>query len=243
MKESSLYSQIGGESVVQQVMNKITDAIASGDLKPGDRLPPELELISAMHVSRNTLRAAIQTLRAYGVLEVRRPEGTFVCESFTPQLLNPMIYRIILASQESDQELIGLRKIMDMGISKLVIQQGLSEQRTAELEALYEDLKKKLQAEKPDIEAISEADLRFHDGVAKATHNNLAVTFNDLLLNLTSESRSRTIRRIFANNDAEYLVRVHRMHLDALEQKPGSDIDQALDYSYLYWKDSFDLSK
>ena len=134
MNDSHLLSKIGGESVVQQVINKITDAIVSGELKPGDRLPPELELIEAMHVSRNTLRAAVQTLRAYGVLEVRRPEGTFVCDSFSPQMINPMIYRVILARQDY-QELIGLRKILDMGISKLVIQQGLSEERTAKLEA------------------------------------------------------------------------------------------------------------
>ena len=67
MKESKLFTPVGGESVVQQVINKITDAIVSGELRPGDRLPPELELIEDMHVSRNTLRAAIQTLRAYGV--------------------------------------------------------------------------------------------------------------------------------------------------------------------------------
>ena len=242
MKESTLLSQVGGESVVQQVINKITDAIISGELKPGDRLPPELELIEAMHVSRNTLRAAVQTLRAYGVLEVRRPEGTFVCESFSPQMINPMIYRVIFAKQDS-QELIGLRKILDMGISKLVIQQGLSEERRAKLEALYEDLVRELRAKKPNLETIAEADLRFHDGVAKATHNELAVTINNLLHDLTTESRLRSIRRIYENNDSEYLVRVHRKHLDALEGKPGADIEEALDYSYLYWKDSFDLSK
>ncbi len=242
MNDSHLLSKIGGESVVQQVINKITDAIVSGELKPGDRLPPELELIEAMHVSRNTLRAAVQTLRAYGVLEVRRPEGTFVCDSFSPQMINPMIYRVILARQDY-QELIGLRKILDMGISKLVIQQGLSEERTAKLEALYEDLVRELRAKEPDLETIAKADLRFHDGVARATHNELAVTLNDVLQDLTTESRLRSIRRIFDNNDSEYLVRVHRMHLDALERKPGSDIEEALDYSYLYWKESFDLSK
>lgn len=242
MNDSHLLSKIGGESVVQQVINKITDAIISGELKPGDRLPPELELIEAMHVSRNTLRAAVQTLRAYGVLEVRRPEGTFVCDSFSPQMINPMIYRVILARQDY-QELIGLRKILDMGISKLVIQQGLSEERTAKLETLYEDLVRELQAEKPNLETIAEADLRFHDGIARATHNELAVTLNNVLQDLTTESRLRSIRRIFDNNDSEYLVRVHRMHLDALERKPGSDIEEALDYSYLYWKESFDLSK
>ncbi len=243
MNEANLFSQVGGESVVQQIINKITDAIISGELKPGDRLPPELELIGAMHVSRNTLRAAIQTLRAYGVLEVRRPEGTFVCERFSAQMLNPMLYQIILAKQDSDQELIGLRKILDMGISKLVIQQGLSEERKAKLEALYQELEEKLLAEDPDIEAIVDADLRFHDGIAKATHNDLAVMINDFLLSLTTESRLRTVRRIYEAKDAEYLVRVHRMHLDALEGKPGISIDDALDYSYLYWKDSFNLSK
>ena len=241
MKESYLLSQVGGESVVQLVINKITDAIVSGELKPGDRLPPELELISAMHVSRNTLRAAIQTLRAYGVLEVRRPEGTFVCEHFSPQMITPMLYSIILAKQDSYRDLIGLRRIIDMGISKLVISQGLSEEETAELERLYAELLVLLQAEEPDIERIVAADLRFHDGVAKATHNDLAVMFNDFILNLTTESRLRTVGHIYEENDREYLVKVHRMHLDALEGKPGSDIDEALEFSYFYWKNSYNL--
>ena len=241
MNESSLLSPVGGESVVQLVINKITDAIISGELKPGDRLPPELELISAMHVSRNTLRAAIQTLRSYGVREVRRPEGTFVCDHFSPQMITPMLYSIILAKQDSYQDLIGLRRIIDMGTSKLVIQQGLPEEEAAELERLYAELVKLLMAEEPDIEAITAADLRFHDGVAKATHNDLAVMLHDFILNLTTESRLRTNRRIFEADGRDYLVKVHRMHLDALEGKPGSDIDEALDFSYFYWKDSYKL--
>lgn len=239
MNESALLSQVGGESVVQLVINRITDAIISGELKPGDRLPPELELIEAMHVSRNTLRAAIQTLRAYGVLEVRRPEGTFVCDSFSPRMLNPMLYSILLAKEDSFQDLIGLRKMIDMGVSKLVIQQGLSEEETEELERLYQALVKELRAKRPSIDAIVAADLRFHDGVARATHNELAVLFNEFLLNITEQSRIRTIAHIFEEKDLEYLVKVHREHLDALERKPGSDIDAALDFSYFYWKNSY----
>ena len=241
MKESNLLSQVGGESVVQHVINKITDAIISGELKPGDRLPPELELISAMHVSRNTLRAAIQTLRSYGVLEVRRPEGTFVCDHFVPQMISPMLFNIILAKQDSYRDLIGMRRIIDMGISKLVIAQGLSEEETAELERLYAELVELLMAKEPDIETIVDADLRFHDGVARATHNELAVMFNDIILNLTKESRLRTVWHIYEEGDYDYLVKVHRMHLDALEGKPGADIDEALEFSYYYWKDSFNF--
>ncbi len=242
MKGSGLLSQVGGESVVQQIINKITDAILSGELKPGDRLPPELELIEAMHVSRNTLRAAIQTLRAYGILEVRRPEGTFVRESITPQILNPMLYSIIFAKQDSFQDLIGLRKILDMGVSKLVIQQGLTEEKTAELEQLYAELVQLIRADIPDARVVVKKDMAFHSAVASATYNDLAVMFNDFVMGLTEESRARTIQKIFEEQDHEYLVTVHRMHLDALEGKPGADIEAALNYSYLYWKDSFNWS-
>ncbi len=241
MNESKLLSRVGGDSVVQQIINKITDAIVSGELKPGDRLPPELELIEAMHVSRNTLRAAIQTLRAYGVLEVRRPEGTFVCESFSPQMINPMLYDIIMHKEDSAKDLVGFRKIIDMGVSKLVIQQGLSEEEEAQLEKLYDELVACIRAEPFDIDKEIAADLAFHDGIARATHNSLAVVFNEFLWNMTEESRLRTVREIYRANDREYLVDTHRRHLDALERKPGSDIDEALDFSYYYWKNSFDL--
>ena len=75
--------------------------------------------------------------------------------------------------------------------------------------------------------------------MAEASHNALAVMLSDFLLDLTSESRYRTIQKVFEEHDAEYLEKSHRKHLDALEKKPGSDIEQALDFSYYYWKNSF----
>ena len=71
---------IKNESLVQRIINKITDSIIAGELKPGDKLPTEMELIAAFQVSRNTVREAIRTLIAYGVVEIRRPEGTFVLQ-------------------------------------------------------------------------------------------------------------------------------------------------------------------
>lgn len=238
-KKKLMMTPIGTESVVQQVINKITDAIIAGELRPGEKLPSEMEMISAMHVSRNSLRSAIQTLRAYGVLEVRRPEGTFVASGCAPQMLNPMLYSILLQKEDAAGDLMGLRQIIDMGISKLVINQGLTEEETANLEARQERYAALLRADPPDIQAISEADLEFHRAVAEASHNALAMMLSDFLLDLTSESRYRTIQKVFEEHDAEYLEKSHRKHLDALEKKPGSDIEQALDFSYYYWKNSF----
>ena len=47
------------ESVVQSVINCLTDAMRNKQLKPGDRIPPEPELCTLLGASRNTLREAI----------------------------------------------------------------------------------------------------------------------------------------------------------------------------------------
>lgn len=231
---------VSNESVVQQVINKLTDAILSGELKPGDKLPPEIELMGAMKVSRNSLRSAIQTLRAYGVLEVRRPEGTFVCNGSSPQMLNPMLYSILLRKEDAYQDLMGLRDIIDQGVSRLVIERGLSEEDTEILEQRYRDIVELIHREPYDAQAIADADMRFHQAVAEATHNSLAAMLNEFMLNITSASRYRVVVKVDEENDRDYLDRVHRRHLDALERKPGADLGSALEYSQYYWKDSYE---
>ena len=226
---------IDNESVVQKVINSITDSIISGELRPGDQLPPELELIETFGVSRNSLRSAIQTLRAYGVLEVRRPEGTFVCKAASPQMINPMLYNIILHKEDAYKDITGLREMIDLGISKLILERGLNEDEKAELERVYENLVYELRRPDYDILVIADADKAFHQSVAEATHNSMAVMLNEFLLNITYESRKRTIKKCYDENDSEYLVKTHRMYLDALEGKPGTDLESALKFSYYYW--------
>ena len=62
------------ESVVQSVINCLTDAIRSGELKPGDRIPPEPELAESLGVARSSVREAIKILTYLGVLESKRAE-------------------------------------------------------------------------------------------------------------------------------------------------------------------------
>ena len=63
----------------QQAAAALYDQIvAEKRLQPGDKLPNEVELSQELGVSRATLREAIRSLCAQGVLEVRRGKGTFV---------------------------------------------------------------------------------------------------------------------------------------------------------------------
>ena len=63
-----------------QIVAEVEQAIADGDLAPGDRLPAERELAAAHGVSRMTVRQALQTLQARGLLRraIGRNGGSFV---------------------------------------------------------------------------------------------------------------------------------------------------------------------
>jgi GntR family transcriptional regulator len=70
-----------------QVEDALFEGIASGVLSPGSRLPAEDQLVERYAVSRTTVRTAIQSLLARGLVEIRRGKGTFVTQpSITQEL-------------------------------------------------------------------------------------------------------------------------------------------------------------
>jgi len=66
--------------VYMQIADNLFNKIESGELSPGDRLPPERELSEIFGVNRLTVRRALQKLEIQGVLTRRQGAGTFVSE-------------------------------------------------------------------------------------------------------------------------------------------------------------------
>ena len=71
-----------GKSVVDQVADGIISRIIDGSLHPGDKLPTEMELCRQFGAGRNSVREAVKKLQAYGILYIKRADGTFVSESY-----------------------------------------------------------------------------------------------------------------------------------------------------------------
>ena len=65
---ASYLAPINNRSMVDIVISRLTDAIINGELKPGDQIPVEPELVRTLGVGRNTVREAVRILVAYGVL-------------------------------------------------------------------------------------------------------------------------------------------------------------------------------
>ena len=230
---------IVNKSIVQNVVDRLTQAIIDGELNTGDRIPTETELAQSFSVGRNTIREAVRILVAYGVLEVRRPEGTFICDTFKPEILNPMLYSMIFSRNSSYDDLIELRKITENGIMQMLWQKGLAENEKASLLKLAQGIEEIILASPADTESIASADRQFHDALAMATGNPLVITLHKMIVQLTYASRCQTIKKIIQVGNGQYLIDTH---YDLLDKLNGDSIDalfKAIQNSYFFSKDIY----
>lgn len=71
----------GAVPLYRQLADALRHRVSSGVLLPGTRLPPVREGAALWGVNLHTVRRAYLTLQALGVVQVRRPQGTFVSPS------------------------------------------------------------------------------------------------------------------------------------------------------------------
>ena len=232
MAEQATYlKNLKSESVVQKVINCLTDAMVSKELKPGDRLPTEPELAAAFGVARTSVREATKILTYLGVLESRRSEGTFVAHGFQESMIDPMIYGIILNQGEDFQSLMELRELTEVGILRLAIkkwsQEGLDllKKRLAAMEAV---------AGKPGdiLEEFFKADNDFHDTVSALCKNDLVDKINRVVRMLTYGVRHDTVQAMITTGRIHELVQAHWQIYDALREKNTEGLEEIIRRTY-----------
>ena len=218
------------ESVVQSVINRLTDAIKNGELKPGDKVPPEIELAEAMGVARSSLREAIKLLSYMGVLESKRYEGTFVCNGFRERMKDPMVYGILL-NQDSFENLMELREMTEAGMMRLAIDHH-NEQELQELESLLEEMERVVEGSDQTIEAFFEADEKFHDKIAEMGKNPMADKINRVVRSLTYNVRYQTLSIMITQGRAAELIGTHRELMEAIRNSDTDNLSDKVRFSY-----------
>lgn len=224
---------IDNTSVVQRVIDRLTKAMINKELRVGDRVPTEIELANSFGVGRNSVREAIKILAAFGVLEIRRPEGTFVTAGFSEKMLDPLLYGIILDESDSLESLKELREWMDWGILRLAIAKA-ADSDIEVLEDRFNALRNAIRT--GDTAQIFEADNNFHMALSVAAHNELFSKIAELVGTLTREIRLRTIKSMSNLGKLDELENAHKILLDAVKNRvlniPGTVVVDSYFYDY-----------
>ena len=66
------------EPLYHMVKKKVVEMVRNGDLKHGDRLPPEEEIAKQNNISRGTVRMALEDLAREGIIKRYPKRGTFI---------------------------------------------------------------------------------------------------------------------------------------------------------------------
>ena len=163
-KTSFLKEPVGGQSVVNKIVDNITNAIINGELNPGDKIPTEAELSESMGAGRNSVREAIKVLEAYGVVHIKRAEGTFVSQEYDSRMIYPVLYGIIL-QKDSTSQIVELRKVIDVGLLQLAVDKlrskSLEQTQMEAIEKAMEELEYQAHMDKPQARSLYEADVQF----------------------------------------------------------------------------------
>src|SRR6266498_2115582 len=106
-----------------QVVQHVATLIERGELRPGDRLPPERELAHALGVSRPTVRAGLHALAAMGVTESRQGAGTFITTGPPKLGAGPLSFLAALHGFTREQ-IFEARKVLEVGAAGLAAELG-----------------------------------------------------------------------------------------------------------------------
>ncbi|CAM5482854.1 FadR/GntR family transcriptional regulator [Streptomyces xanthochromogenes] len=147
----------GRQSLVDTVVDQLKAQLANGEWAVDDRIPTEHELAEQLAVGRNTVREAVRVLVHAGLLESRQGNGTFVRSTADPSA----VLQGIRAADTLD--VLELRVALEAEAARLAAER----RDTADLVAL----RGALQTLREHGDRAADADMAFHLGVVRATHN------------------------------------------------------------------------
>lgn len=168
----------------RQIIERLRQLIVSGELEPGDRLPPERTLAESFGVSRNSVREAIRALAEKGVVESRRGAGTFVAQGDENALAEAFAEALSLERRRLE-EVFEFRRMVEPAIAALAAER-VTPAMLRELDGLLDRQQELLMTDGP----VEDLDASFHRLLAKATGNRIVVDVLDAMHDAVSESRA-----------------------------------------------------
>lgn len=199
-------------SALDTALHGLRALIADGALRPGDRLPSEGELCERLGVSRGSLREAIRTLAALGVLETRHGSGSYVSELRAADLIGSLSLTVGLLPMAGVLELTELRRVLEPHAAALAAAR-IDEDTVAALDEVLTEIESTT-----DFEAQSRLDHEFHMAISSVAGNEALTSLIDVL-----RSRSRAYQISDPEDAAELKIHSDAGHRAILRGLAAAD--------------------
>jgi GntR family transcriptional repressor for pyruvate dehydrogenase complex len=166
----------------ETIVAQLGQLIQEGQLRPGDRLPPERELAARLQVSRASVREALRSLELQGLLSSRQGSGTFIAAVSQEELLRA--FARLAKEGQTLREIFELRLLLEPPIAALAARRA-TPQDIARLEATLKEQEQQIGLGQSGVEA----DVAFHATLAEATHNGALLRLGATLMGVLAPSR------------------------------------------------------
>jgi GntR family transcriptional regulator, transcriptional repressor for pyruvate dehydrogenase complex len=207
------------EPVPTEIAKGLIADLLSGASLPGDRLPSERELSSAIGVARSVVRDALRLLTLLGIIEVRQGNGSYY-RATESELLPKVVEWGLLLGQRSTDEFIEARCCVEIALASLA-----AERRTEEDLLDLRSLLRKMEAASTTQDFI-DADTAFHLRLAETAGNSVLA---GILLSIRSLIQVWITR---VTESAEFNVQSYEEHvriLAAIEEQDESRAATAME--------------
>ncbi len=197
-KKTRLY-----EDIVELFKKKIED----GELRAGDRLPTERELVEQLGVSRTSVREALRAMELVGLIESKVGEGTFIKSSG----IDEAILRVTGGVHDE-------RRVLEMYEVRVLLEpyaaRVAAKNRT---QTQLRDMRRAIDSMRDEItagERGQHGDIRFHGSIAEAAGNSILIG----ILGAFAEALGSSIAVANAHVHAADIIAEHQKMFDAIEE-------------------------
>ena len=177
------FTRITNERLSDKVAQSIIEQIETGELKPGDKLPNELELAEELGISRGILREALTILQAREYI-VRKPkDGTLV----NPDIMEILRSKNGISLKEATYiDLLEMRECVEERVVEKVVDLA-SDEKILELEEFLNPIQEQING--------NSVDYYFHYKLAELSQNAMFVNFIDTYYDVIDELTKKTTQK------------------------------------------------
>ena len=212
------FERLGAESLIDRIRGELVGKILSGELHPGDRLPPERDMAEQMGVSRSSLHQAVLQLETQGFLKIESRRGTVVADYRkhpTPQSLSALLgYGSIEIDEPLFRDMMDARIWLETGCARRACR-NIYDSTLEEMQAIAD----RMEDERDDLPGIV---YRYHYMLTQASGNSIfSIMFRAFEPVITT-----LITRYYTMRNADIAAEA-AMHKELLDHIRAKDEDAA----------------